>query len=212
MATSLKDDNKFSLYTVMAVNLLFFYAVVESKTLITGAWVNLANSLDEIVPAGLGLILTGILNAQLSPLMKSRIVFLRWNNSLPACQAFTLHAKSDPRINYTVLEKAYGPLPIEPNEQNSLWYRLYKTVESETAVTQVHRAYLFTRDYTALALMMFALLCVVGFIQIQQTMVAYGYVAVLLLQFLVTGQAARNHGKRFVTTVLAIVTAKVDKE
>ena len=33
------------------------------------------------------------------------------------------------------------------------------------------------------------------------------YLFVLVLQFLVTGQAARNHGKSFVTTVLAIKAA-----
>jgi len=91
-----------------------------------------------------GIALTGVLNAQLSAEAKARIVFLRWRDPLPGSEAFTKHALSDPRIDMAALKATLGPLPVAPREQNALWYKLYKTVGSEPAVSQVHRAFLFT--------------------------------------------------------------------
>ncbi len=122
----------------------------------------------------------------------------------PGSEAFTQHAKDDPRVDIASLEKAYGPLPTELRKQNELWYRLYKSVASDPAVTQVHRAFLFARDYTCLALMMAIVLGITGFFQIPSAGTALSYSMVLVLQFVLAGQAARNHGRRFVTTVLAL--------
>ena len=188
----------------MAANLAFFYAVVQNNAILAGNWISLAHNAGEALPAGLGIALTGIINAQLSPEAKSRLVFMSWSNPLPGCEAFTRHAKSDSRVDVSSLEHTYGPLPTDPREQNALWYKLYKSVEQEPSVRQVHRAFLFTRDYMCLALMLVVVLGITGFFQISSTRTALIYLGLLLLQFLLAGQAARNHGKRFVTTVLAI--------
>jgi hypothetical protein len=71
----------------------------------------------------------------------------------------------------------------------------------------VHRAFLFTRDYACLGLFMCAVLGVAGFVQIPSTRTALGYFALLVAQFLLARRAARNHGVRFVTTVLALKSA-----
>jgi len=188
----------------MAANLALFYVAVQKDTIMTGDWIELARHLGEAIPAGIGIALTGIINAQFSPEAKFRIVFMRWHNSLPGCEAFTRHAKADPRVNIASIERVCGSLPTDPQQQNALWYRLYKSVESEPAVVQIHRAFLFARDYTCLALLMTVVLGVAGLLQIPSKRIALIFVAVLLLQFLFAGQAARNNGKRFVTTVLAI--------
>jgi hypothetical protein len=140
MDKSLKDSNKLALYLMMAANLAFFYAVVQTNAIMTDNWLTLIRNLAGTLPAGLGLILTGIINAQLSSEAKSRIVFIRWTNSLPGCEAFTRHAKADPRVDVSSIERSYGPLPTDPREQNALWYRLYKSVEAEPSVRQVHRS------------------------------------------------------------------------
>jgi hypothetical protein len=204
MADSLKDDNKLALYSLMAANLALFYAGVQKDAIMTGDWIELARHFGEVLPAGLGVALMGIINAQFSPEAKSRIVFMRWRNSLPGCEAFTRHAKADARLDIAALERACGSLPTDPRQQNALWYRLYKSVESEPAVMQIHRAFLFARDYTCLALLMTVVLGVAGFLQIPSKRTALIFVVVLLLQFVFAGQAARNNGRRFVTTVLAI--------
>lgn len=203
MSDSLKDY-KPALFGLMAANIALYYAVVQNNAILTGDWISLAKNLEGVLPAGLGLVLTGVINAQLSPEMKARIVFMSWRDPLPGCKAFTCHAQSDARVDVACLELTYGPLPTAPREQNALWYKLYKTIEQEPAVRQSHRAFLFTRDYTSLALMFVAVLGVAGFIQIPSTQIAFIYLGLLLLQLVLAGQAARNHGKRFVTTVLAI--------
>jgi hypothetical protein len=132
---------------------------------------------------------------------------VRWNNPLPGSEAFTRYAQRDPRVDTAALERTCGPLPTDPRKQNELWYRLYKSVESAPAVMQAHRASLFARDYTCLSLMMAIVLGTAGFIQIPSTGTAIGYLLILVLQFALVGQAARTHGKRFVSTVLALKSA-----
>jgi hypothetical protein len=207
MEKSLKDGNRLSLYVVMLANLCFFYLVAQNNTILSGSWFNLFRNVGTAVPAGLGLILTGVLNAQLSAEMKSRVVFVRWRNSLPGCAAFSRYAKNDVRINFSAIQHLCGPLPEDPREQNALWYKLYKSVDSEPSVVQVHRAFLFTRDYACIALMLAVVLGFIGFFQIPSKSIATLYFFALVLQFLVASQAARNHGRRFVTTVLAIKAA-----
>jgi hypothetical protein len=207
MDKSLKDGNRLSLYVVMLANLCFFYLVAQNDAIVTGSWFNLLQNVGTAIPAGLGLILTGVLNAQLSAEMKSRIVFMRWRNSLPGCAAFSRYAKDDVRIDFSAIERLCSPLPEDPRQQNALWYRLYKSVDSEPSVVQVHRAFLFTRDYSCISLMLAVVLGPIGFFQIPSKSIATLYLFVLALQFFVASQAARTHSKRFVTTVLAIKAA-----
>lgn len=134
-----------------------------------------------------------------------------WKHPLPGCRAFSRHAHADSRVDIAALERAHGPLPEGPREQNALWYRLYKSVESEAAVVQVHRAFLFARDYACLALMMTIVLGGAALFQVPSTGARLAYVGILALQFVLSGQAARNHGNRFVTTVLAIKAAESQK-
>lgn len=192
------------LFSLMAANLAVFYAVVQNDTIITGDWSRFAHELDKALPVGFCLALVGIINGLLSAETKSRIVFMRWSNSLPGCEAFTRYTTTDPRINLSSIESTYGPLPTDPLQQNALWYKLYRSVETDPSVMQVHREFLLARDYTGLALMMVIVLGAAGFIQIPSTVTALSYFVLLLIQFMLAGQAARNHGRRFVTTVLAL--------
>jgi hypothetical protein len=204
MADSLKGANKLPLFGVMAANFAVFYVALKSDAIVGAEWLAMARAAGEALPGGLGLVLVGIVNAQLSPDMKARIVFLRWDNPLPGSEAFTRHAGSDPRVDVAAIERAHGPLPVDPREQNRLWYRLYKSVENDASVQQVHREFLFTRDYACLALMMTVVLGAAGVIQIPSLSTSLSYFGLLALQFVLAMRAARNHGRRFVTTVLAL--------
>jgi hypothetical protein len=212
MPPSLKGQNSAGLYALMAANLALFYGAVQHDVVLQGNWAQVARDLSQAIPAGIGLALTGVLNAQLSPETKARIVFLRWRNPLPGCEAFTKHAQGDPRVDLTALESVCGTLPTTPREQNALWYKLYKSVGSDPSVTQAHRAFLFARDYACLALFACVVLGVAGVLQIPSGRTALIYLAVLIGQFLLARRAARNHGVRFVTTVLALKSAGTDKE
>ncbi|OOG24251.1 hypothetical protein B1C78_09200 [Thioalkalivibrio denitrificans] len=105
MEGSLKSENSAALYAVMAANLIVFYAILKGQLLLAGDWIAAAYDLGQALPAGLGLILTGVLSAQLSADAKSRIVFLRWSNPLPGCEAFSRYTRSDPRVDLSALEK-----------------------------------------------------------------------------------------------------------
>ncbi len=119
-------------------------------------------------------------------------------------ETFTKHALSDPRVDLGALEASYGPLPVTAREQNALWYKMCKSVGSDLSVMQVHRAFLFTRDYACLALFACVILGLAGLVQIPSTTTALSFVGILAIQFLLARRAARTHGVRFVTTVLAL--------
>ena len=106
------------------------------------------------------------------------------------------------------MRKKYVPLPVSPHKQNALWYKLYESVEAEPAVLQVHRGFLFSRDYTCLALMILIVLGTAALLQTPSLTTGTLYIALLFAQFILDMCAARNHGRRFVTTVLAIKAAE----
>ena len=204
----LKSDNKLPLFGLIVGNTVVFYGVIQSDRIMAGNWLLLWEQLAEALPAGLALALIGIINAQLSPESKARIVFMRWTNALPGCEAFSRYAGSDPRIDIESLEKKYGPLPSAPHKQNALWYKLYKSIEGEPAVLQVHGEFLFSRDYTCLALMMLIVLGAASLLQTPSLTTGAIYITLLCAQSILAWRAARNHGRRFVTTVLAIKAAE----
>ncbi|MDQ3802141.1 MAG: hypothetical protein M3384_22165 [Acidobacteriota bacterium] len=204
MAETLKDENKLKLFFIMAFNLLFYYAVVKNDAIRGGDWATLARGAADILPAGAGLILSGIINALLSSDTKARIIFTRWKDPLPGCRAFSKYGPKDHRVNMQNLESKHGPLPNDPREQNVVWYRLYRTLQNEAEIKSIHRLFLFARDYACIALLMLIILGTVGFFQIPSIKTAWFYFAILLIQFLIALIAARNLGVRFVTTVLAL--------
>jgi hypothetical protein len=77
MSRSLKDQNNLGLYGLMAANLVVFYSFVQGDALVGGDVTELLRGVGKAVPAGLGLALTAIVNAQLSAEAKSKVVFLR---------------------------------------------------------------------------------------------------------------------------------------
>lgn len=204
MENSLNSKNQLRLFAVILTNLAIFFAVVKNDAIISGDWLDLASDLGKALPAGLGLILISILNAQFSSEAKSRIVFLRWNNPLPGSEAFTRYSTSDYRIDMAPIESEYGPLPRDPRQQNALWYKLFKSIEADPSVMQAHREFLFSRDYTCLSLMLMIAFGVMGFFQIPSFKTWLIYFSVLIIQFIITGRASRNHGRSLVTTVLAL--------
>lgn len=207
MALSLKDQNKLPLLAVAIGNLAMFALLIGGDSFQIPSLGSTANALRDALPAGIGLILIGIVNAQMSPDLKARIVFGKWRHPLPGSEAFSRHAKQDDRVDVVALERLFGPFPMAPKEQSALWYRLYQTVREEPPVNQVHREYLFTRDYTCIALMLVLVLGPIGWFKIPSVTMALGYWALLIVQFTLANRAARMHGRRFVTTVLALKAA-----
>ena len=207
MAMSLKDQNKLPLVAMAVGNLAIFLLLVHGDPLQIGSWASTARALQSAVPAGIALMLIGIVNAQLSSDTKARIVFGRWHHPLPGAEAFSRYAKQDDRIDFAALERLFGPFPRAPREQSALWYRLYQTVGEAPSVRQVHREYLFTRDYACIAFMLVFVFGPIGCFKISPTTTMLTYWGLLIVQFILVMRAARAHGRRFVTTVLALKAA-----
>lgn len=208
MPDSLKGENTRRLLTVIAGNLAAFYVLLLGEAVRISDLASLDYRIDDAIPAGLGLAVISVLNAQLSADAKARIVFLRWNNPLPGSRAFSSLAASDSRVDMVALRRSHGPLPSDPRQKNGLWYKLYKSVDTVPGVHQAHREYLFTRDYASLALMIAPLLGIVGYMQVASIMSVVVYVGVLVAQYVLASRAARTHGRRLVTTVLAVKSAE----
>ena len=202
--TSLKTGNAAGLFALVTANVAVYLVLLQQQALFSGDWTQALKGLSAAVPPTLGMILTALLNAQLSAEAKARIIFLRWNNPLPGAQAFSKYAHSDPRVDVAALKKAYGSLPRSPRDQNALWYKMYKSVQSDPAVTQVHRAFLFMRDYACLSLFAVLVFGIAGVVQFASLQTALIYLSGLVAQFLLARRAASVHGRRFVCTVLAL--------
>ena len=87
-----------------------------------------------------------ILNGLLSSGQKAVISFWRFKNPLPACRSFSVYAQRDDRVDFKRLEEKRSPLPQDAKEQNSLWYRIYKTFQEEPVVKKSHKDFLLGRD------------------------------------------------------------------
>lgn len=204
MTKSLKEQNRWQLWLIVAANSLFLYTVVQANEIEVSGLKAIFTDASNILPVGIALIVTTVLNGLLSANAKARLVFLRWHNALPGHRAFSQYAKADPRIDLAALEKLHGSqLPNDPIEENKVWFRMYKTVENAPAVLQVHRDFLLLRDYTGLAALFLVIFGGVGIYAIESQRTCVIYLVILVIQYLLVRQAASNYGIRMVTTVLA---------
>ncbi len=209
---SLKDYNRWPLWITIAGNFAVFYAVAQTDSFMALGLKGFVTGAANLLPVGLALVVTSITNGLLDASMKARLVFLRWHHALPGHRAFSKYAPADPRIDMARLKKAVGnKMPTPPDEENRAWYRMYKEMESDSAITHVHREFLFARDYTAFAFLFLLGFGTASFFLVSQTKVALIYCACLLLQFVIVRQAAGTYGVRFVTTVLARKAAKATR-
>jgi hypothetical protein len=204
LGKSLKEQNRWQLWLVIAANAVLFYVVLQTDAMTISGLKALFSTAANLIPVGFAIVITTIANGLLSADFKARLVFLRWAHALPGHRAFSVHALSDPRIDLPKLKKACGnKLPSDPVEQNRVWYRFYKSVEDAPAVSQVHRDFLLTRDYAGLAalfLIIFGPMAVAG---VQSWRISLTYCLFLVVQFLLVRHSAATYGVRFTKTVLA---------
>jgi hypothetical protein len=201
---SLKEQNRWQLWLIVAVNSLFLYGVVQANAIRVDGLRAVFSDAGNLLPIGFALVISTVLNGVLSAENKARMVFLRWRNALPGHRAFSEYVTSDPRIDLEALTKVHGsPFPADPVDQNRAWYRIYKSVEKEPSVNQVHRDFLLLRDYTGLSALFIVFFGAAGLYAIPSTKIGLLYMVFLVLQYVVVRQAASNYGIRFVTTVLA---------
>jgi hypothetical protein len=205
---SLKDEYRWQIWLILAFNSLFFYAITQENAIrFDGVRAAFTNA-DNLLPVGFALVAATVVNGLLSEQAKARVVFLRWRFPLPGHRAFSEHAQSDPRISLASLKSLCGPeWPTDPRDQNRIWYRMYKTVENEPAVRQVHRDFLLLRDYAGMSALFLLIYGAAGLYAIPSWKVGVCYAVLLASQFSVVRYSASNYGISFVKTVLAVKAA-----
>lgn len=201
--SSLKDRNLRALYSLLALNIAAFFALAHLEAIRTGDWPKLASGWMAVLPVGVGVALTALLNSLVTADTKARLVFWRWENPLPGGEAFTRHGPNDNSVNMDALAAKHGPLPTDPTAQNKLWFRIFKSVSSEPAVAQAHRLYLLARDHSVMALAMVVILGIAAAFFIRPISTAGIYVLLLVIQWAIATRAANVGGHRFVNNVLA---------
>ena len=211
-ATSLKETYRRHLLGFLALNALVFFALFSGEDMITA--IRLQQFEGLISPkAVLGLVLplvTLILDGIVHADTKAILVYWRLRNPLPGSQAFTKHGPSDTRVDMKSLERVHGPFPVSANQQNQLWYKLFKAAENQPSVSQAHRTSLLTRDLASLSFALVPLGAILGAALRVGILPWAVLVTVLALQFIVLRKVAANSGRRFVTTVLAEAAAAID--
>lgn len=140
--------------------------------------------------------------------VKSSLVFWKFRDALPGCQAFTRYAPRDQRIDMAALKKNVGAFPTAPADQNARWYKLYKQVPADPTVRDAHRHYLMYRDMAALSLPLIVLVPAALYFTGLAPAAQWSAAALFLVQYILTALSARWSGVRFVCNVLAVHSAR----
>ena len=143
-----------------------------------------------------------VINGLISADWKARLIFWKYTNPLPGSEAFSKHIDNDHRIHAGNLQKRWGALPSDPIEQNSLWYKMYRSVEEDVRVREAHYDWLFARDLAAFSIMFLLVFSAIGFMSISNKTAYIYYFLALVAQYLFVVIAAQTYGKRFVSNVL----------
>lgn len=212
MTKSHKDINRWPLLAALVANFLLYTALAKNLELAQLSTASAVEHLKTVFPGGLALALTSIVNAQLTHLHKARIVFWRWDHPLPGSRVFSELAQDDYRIDLAEMKKRWSPLPTDPREQNSLWYRLYQSQQASPAIGHLDRNWLFARDYACVVALLIPILSLAAAIQFSSLRSYLTLLAALVMQFLLARQAAKNYADRFVTTVVAQALANPSTE
>lgn len=201
---SLKEQNKPNLILFIAWNVIVLLVVLSSPIYLNDGEeiarkILSEDSLFMIFSPLLLIVLNGILSSRLKVFM----VFWRWKNGLPGHRAFSKYMHSDPRINKDGLKNRHGIFPADPASQNSLWYSFLNKHKENIIVRDSHKAYLLTRDMTAIS-SVFILGIVVILFSDAYNQLKWLSCVYFVAQYLVIMTVARNYGKRFTCNVLAI--------
>ena len=193
-------------------NIFMYFICYNYNNLQVLEWGKLFESLKGIVSVGGLTFLVQVINQQLPPHVKTQLLCFGWKHPQPGSRAFSKYAYEDDRIDVNSLQERYGPFPDGPKEQNTKWYKLYKTVEETPSVKSVHMEYIAIRDCYVFAILILIVFIPVGIIYIENSHIKLLYIVYLFVQTAVLLNAARNRGIQFVKTVLAVKSSNEGKE
>ncbi len=203
---SLKGQNARLIWAVVAVDALALAAFAYPTGIDDG--ILSARSVLKLLGAGVVSVIVLLLTSLLPSDAKAVLVFWRLRDALPGHRAFTEHAGADARVNVDALRRNVGAFPGAPKEQNALWYKLFKKVESDPAVAHANKHYLLFRDLAVLSLVLGIIVAGALLVMGMAAELALAAAAFFMVQYAATAIAARNEGTALVRNVLALHSVK----
>jgi hypothetical protein len=203
-AKPLNEQNWPRLAAVVGVNIVIFGVLTA---LDPTPLLDLAKPWKFLLPAGASLALISVLNGLLRGNAKARLVFPELKIPLPGSEAYTVHAKNDPRFTEAEVLAIFNPdaaTLADPQRQNAHWYaNVFQPLQDRPAVLQAEQNFLFRRDYAAFSVMMLVVLGGAGYFLITPVLKWLGYCAFLLVQYVLVALAARHSAVETVTNAFA---------
>lgn len=211
---SLKTQNLPMLIVAALLNLLLLGTLIEGSTLgIDGIKSFFLDWESTSSLATLVTLVVIVATNMMSRGLKDFLVYFQGRQSAPAHRAFTDLMSKDDRIDVNRLESNWPEVKEAKGgqaNQNSLWYRLFKSIDGSVEVQQSHKTWLLLRDLVALQ-WLFTLCMLLIVIFYPPSRAASGQISLALLALLAIWLAAHNSGKMLVLNVLAICSVKPTK-
>lgn len=164
--------------------------------------------IEKVQTSGIGLIFASVcallVNGILKTDYKNILVFWKVKYPLPSYRVFSHLAQSDHRIDCNEFNRKYNPIPVDPESQTKLWYKLLKKYPDDEMILQSHRDYLLYRDLTSISFLGL-LVYVASFIilKIYGLDISSLLILVFLTEYLILLISARNKAERFVLNVIS---------
>ena len=204
---SLKAGNLLKLFLVWVVNVAVFSGIATGSLDVSD--IDALRALISMVASdpGAGWPYVGLLtavslfNGSVRRTVKERLVF--WPDPRPASRAFSHFLFKDSTINRTALEEHFGPLPTDPDEQNSLWASWLHEFENDHRVRDRYGQYLFARDWMTVAAATLILAAPLALWLADDAMQALFYAVLLLAQCAIARRVARVQGEQLVMSVMS---------
>ena len=207
MAVGLKTRNVPKLFVVWAANAVVFSGVLTGSLDIrdVNSWATTLSAFGADPAARwpyLGLLtLVSVFNGAFPRSVKERLVF--WPGPRPGSRAFSHFLFSDSRIDRRTLEAHFGPLPLDPDEQNALWAKWLDEFADDARVRGTYGLYLLARDWTLIGVATLALAGPLALLVSDDAGLALLYGTFLLCQCVLALWVARVQGEELVMSVLA---------
>lgn len=204
---TLKEQNSKLIWTFFTFNALLFYTlsfspIIDLNDIDWAVFVSARGVWLLFLP-----LILFILNGLISSDQKARLCFWRFKHTLPGCRAFSKYLYKDDRIDKSYFLSQYAPLPDNPQEQNALWYKFYKTQQEEPSVKKSHKDFLLGRDICSISFLFLIFGGISGLFLIEGN-IKWAYIGFAIIQYFILVLVTQNHGKRFVCNVLATESSK----
>lgn len=213
-ANSLKEKNAGLIRAAMIGHIIAFaWIAADPLRLLSMDGHAFAARLDAAAAPGtaaVGLIVIAslLLLGMINPNWRDRIIHWRWRDPLPGCRAFTGIGPQSSHVNMAVIDAHFGPLPTECDEQNKLFYKIYREHRDDIGVLDSHGRYLAARDIGTITAILAISLPWLAWWATGNFWRSAAYGATLLATFGFCAIAAKNYSWRMVQHVLALASSK----